>query len=80
MVFSNSCNFAIEVFVKLYSPFVKKIPLNPLFFQRGNLRNEEYFPSLKKRGKRRFWTSVISSLDGLMSATADESLSVLPLH
>ena len=43
--------------MKLYYLFANKIPLSPPL-QKGELLNEDQFPSLKKRGQGRFWTSV----------------------
>ena len=48
--------------MKLYSPIAKKIPLSPPL-AKGELPNEDRFPSLKKRGQGRFRTNVNKYLE-----------------
>jgi hypothetical protein len=43
---------------RLTTSAIKKIPLNPPL-SKGEIAQQEEFPSLKKRGQGRFWTRVI---------------------
>jgi hypothetical protein len=49
MIFASFWHVRIEVFVKLYSPFARKIPLNPPF-SKGEINHDNYFPLFEKEG------------------------------
>jgi hypothetical protein len=62
-IFLSFWNVRIQVFIKLYSPFAKKIPLP--FFQRRNLIREDPFPLPVNLGFKEIWLGAFAAMRAL---------------